>query len=80
MTCMFGDVQFMSWEKAIADGKKLPHWKPRSICCVNVGLSNKHASTVPLVLNPETGYITPPALSCLPTKEQIQHSGCKLQT
>ncbi|KAI2509754.1 hypothetical protein MHU86_4607 [Fragilaria crotonensis] len=46
-------------EKTIADGKKLPRWKPRSIRCVNMGLSKKHASTVPLVLNPETGYITP---------------------
>jgi hypothetical protein len=46
-------------EKTIADGKKLHCWKPRSICCVNMGLSKKHASTVPLVLNPETGYITP---------------------
>jgi hypothetical protein len=46
-------------EKTIADGKKLPCWKPWSICCVNMGLSKKHANTVPLVLNPETGYITP---------------------
>jgi hypothetical protein len=46
-------------EKAIADGKKLPCWKQRSIWFVNMGLSKKHASTVPLVLNPETGYITP---------------------
>ena len=46
-------------EKAIADGKKLPRWKPRSTCCVNMGLSKKLASTVPLVLNPQTGDITP---------------------
>jgi hypothetical protein len=46
-------------EKAIADGKKLPRWKPRSVRCINMGLSKKHASTVPLVLNPESGYITP---------------------
>ncbi len=46
-------------EKAIENGKKLPRWKPRSIWCVNMRLSKKHASTVPLVLNPETGYITP---------------------
>ena len=45
-------------EKAIADGKKLSRWKPQSIRCVNMGLSKKHASTVPLVLNPETGFIT----------------------
>jgi GAG-pre-integrase domain len=45
-------------EKSMADGKKLPRWKPRSIRCMNVGLSPKHASTVPLVLNVSTGYIT----------------------
>ncbi|KAI2507440.1 hypothetical protein MHU86_6932 [Fragilaria crotonensis] len=46
-------------DKSIADGKKLPRWKPRSTRCVNMGLSSKHASTVPIVLNPSTGYITP---------------------
>ncbi|KAI2504071.1 hypothetical protein MHU86_10353 [Fragilaria crotonensis] len=45
-------------DKSIADGKKL-RWKPRSTRCVNMGLSSKHASTVPIVLNPSTGYITP---------------------
>ncbi|KAI2492298.1 hypothetical protein MHU86_22271 [Fragilaria crotonensis] len=45
-------------DKSIADGKKLPRWKPRSTRCVNMGLSSKHASTVPIVLNPSTGYIT----------------------
>ncbi|KAI2491142.1 hypothetical protein MHU86_23428 [Fragilaria crotonensis] len=44
--------------KTIADGKKLPRWAPRSVRCVNMGFSAKHASTVPLVLNPATGYIT----------------------
>ena len=46
-------------DKTIADGRKLPRWKPRSVRCVNMGLSSKHASTVPIVLNPSTGYITP---------------------
>ena len=46
-------------EKAITDGRKLPRWKPRSIRTVHMGFSKKHASTVPLVLNPNTGYITP---------------------
>ena len=46
-------------EKAISDGKKIPRWKPKSTRCINMGLSKKHASTVPMVLNPETGYITP---------------------
>jgi hypothetical protein len=39
------------------DGKKLPRWKPRSHRTMNMGLSSKHASTVPLVLNLDSGYI-----------------------
>jgi hypothetical protein len=46
-------------EKAMQDGKKLPRWKPRSTRRMNMGLSSAHASTVPLVLNPTTGSITP---------------------
>ena len=45
--------------KSLADGKKLPRWKPRSQRSINMGLSAKHASTVPLVLHPDTGSITP---------------------
>ena len=59
MTYMFGGCPAYLLEKAIADGKKLPRWKPRSVCCINMGLSEKHAITVFLVLNLETGYITP---------------------
>jgi hypothetical protein len=40
------------------DGKKLPRWKLRSRRTMNMGLSAKHASTAPLVLNLDTGYIT----------------------
>ena len=43
--------------KAMHDGKKLPRWKPRSHRTMNMGLSSKHASTVPLVLNLDSGYI-----------------------
>lgn len=46
-------------DKTIADGKKLPHWKPRSKRCKYLGVSPTHASTVPLVWNPDTGAITP---------------------
>ncbi|KAI2495282.1 hypothetical protein MHU86_19253 [Fragilaria crotonensis] len=42
----------------ISDGKKLPRWTPRSTRTVNPRFSDKHASSVPLVLNPQTGYIT----------------------
>ena len=39
------------------DGKKLPRWKPRLQRTMNMGLSAKHASTVPLVLNLDSRYI-----------------------
>ena len=42
-------------DKTLSDGKKLPRWMPRSHCEVFMG----HSSTVPLVLNPATGAITP---------------------
>jgi hypothetical protein len=45
-------------EKTISDGKKLPRWKPRSVRSINMGLSAHHASTVPLVLSPDSGAIT----------------------
>ena len=45
-------------EKKISDGAKIPRWKPRSTRQMNVGFSEKHASTVPLVLNIDSGYIT----------------------
>lgn len=44
-------------DKAIADGHKLPRWTPRSERYIFVGFSDKHASTVPLLLNPRTGAI-----------------------
>jgi hypothetical protein len=38
-------------EKAMHDGKKLLRWKPRLHRTMSMGLSAKHACTVPLVLN-----------------------------
>ena len=52
-------------DKTIADGKKLPRWDSRSKRQVFVGMSRKHASTVPMVLNLETGAITPPVPCCI---------------
>jgi hypothetical protein len=46
-------------DKSIADGKKIPRWKPRSHRCMYLGKSSSHTSNVPLVLNPATGSITP---------------------
>ena len=45
-------------DSTIANDKKLPCWKPCSCCSINMGHSPKHASTVPLVLNPAMGAIT----------------------
>lgn len=46
-------------DKEIADGKKIPKWRPRSQRMMFVGFSPHHASCVPMVLNPQTGTITP---------------------
>ena len=46
-------------DKKIADGNKIPRWKPRSHRCVYLGSAPSYASSVPLVLNPTTGAITP---------------------
>ena len=43
--------------KTISDGKKIPKWEPRSTRMKYMGLSPKHASSVPLVLNPTTGSL-----------------------
>ena len=45
-------------DKHLSDGKKIPHWKPRSKCTVYMGTSPMHASMVPLVLNHDSGAIT----------------------
>ena len=45
-------------DKKIADGKKLPKFKPQAERHVYLGFSRFHASTVPLVLNPRTGSIS----------------------
>lgn len=46
-------------DKTISDGKKIPRWKPQSQRMINMGHSPKHASTVPILLNTNTGTITP---------------------
>ena len=46
-------------EKSLQDGKKIPRWRPRSNRSMYMGISDKHASTVPTVLNLSTGAITP---------------------
>ena len=43
----------------LQDGKKIPKWNCRSRQGMFVGFSSEHSSLVPLVLNLETGYISP---------------------
>jgi hypothetical protein len=43
----------------ISGGKKIPRWEPRSERSMYMGMSDWHSSTVPLVLNLESGAITP---------------------
>ena len=45
--------------KTIQDGNKIPRWQPRSDRHMYIGTSRYHASTVPLILNSTTGYISP---------------------
>lgn len=47
-------------DKDLADGRKIPRWKPRSHRCIYLGTTERFASSVPLVLNPTTGAITTP--------------------
>lgn len=43
----------------LQDGSKIPKWKSRARQGIFVGFSSMHSSTVPLVLNPSTGHISP---------------------
>ena len=43
----------------LQQGQKLPRWQPRSCQGVFVGFSPHHSSDIPLVLNLETGSISP---------------------
>jgi len=42
-----------------ADGKKLPQWKPHSSHGMYLGHADKYASSAPLILNIQTGFIMP---------------------
>ena len=46
-------------DKHIGNGKKIPRLSPRSTRYMYMGMSQKHATTVPMVLNLQTGTITP---------------------
>jgi hypothetical protein len=44
-------------DKRLADGQKIPRFQPRSTRMIYMGVSPRHASTVPMILNPLTGAI-----------------------
>ena len=46
-------------DAALQDGKKIPKWNPRARLGLFLGFSDVHSSQVPLVLNTETGKISP---------------------
>lgn len=46
-------------DPSLQDGKSIPKWNSRSRQGMFVGFSNEHSSLVPLVLNLQTGYISP---------------------
>ena len=43
----------------LQDGKKIPKWDSRARQGIFVGLSPRHSSLVPLILNPRTHHISP---------------------
>ena len=43
----------------LASGKKISHWRPRARIGINLGFSPRHARTVSLVLNTQTGNVSP---------------------
>jgi hypothetical protein len=43
----------------LQDGKKIPKWEPCSRCGKFLGVSPSHSSTVGLILNLRTGYVSP---------------------
>jgi hypothetical protein len=59
MTCTCGGPPCMSLIPHCRTGKKLPRWNPRSRRGKFLGLSWKHASSVPLALNLDSGHISP---------------------
>jgi hypothetical protein len=44
---------------SLQDGKKIPKWNPWACLGLFLGFSDLHSSLVPLVLNVDTGHISP---------------------
>lgn len=43
----------------LSDGKRIPRWNPRARTGIFLGYSDEHASSVSLILNPDTDHISP---------------------
>ena len=46
-------------DSTLASGKSIAHWDKRARISINLGFSPRHASTVSLVLNTQTGTVSP---------------------
>ena len=55
---VFGCPTFVL-EPALQDHKKLPKWYPHSCCGIFLSYSPEHSSSVGLVLNPNSGHVSP---------------------
>jgi hypothetical protein len=46
-------------DAALQDGHKIPKWAPRACLGIFFGFSKLHSSQVPIVMNADTGKISP---------------------
>ncbi len=56
---MFLVALFMSWMRHFRMGRKYQKWSPRARLGLFLGFSEVHSSQVPLMLNVDTGKISP---------------------
>jgi len=61
-------------DPALQDGKKIPKWNPRARLGLFLGFSALHSSQVPMVLNVETGHISPQFHVIFDDKFETVHS------
>ena len=61
-------------DPALQDGKKIPKWNPRARLGLFLGFSALHSSQVPMVLNVETGKISPQFHVIFDDKFETVHS------
>ena len=61
-------------DAALQDGQKIPKWNPRARLGLFLGFSNLHSSQVPMVLNVESGKISPQFHVIFDDKFETVHS------